>query len=127
METHAYHLHSVPGKKIWHYFFEFIMLFFAVFCGFLAENWREELREHRREKEFVRSIVDDVKSDNLQSDRTLKQLQRLNKGIDSVLIALSSPEIIANSNNAFRLWSDNLGLEVFVSNDRTILQLMNSG
>ena len=21
METHAYHLHSAPGKKIWHYFF----------------------------------------------------------------------------------------------------------
>ena len=48
METHAHHLHHAPGKKIWHYFFEFLMLFLAVFCGFIAENWREQLQEHRR-------------------------------------------------------------------------------
>jgi len=29
METQAYHLHRAPGKKIWHYFFEFLMLFSA--------------------------------------------------------------------------------------------------
>ena len=56
METHAYHLHRAPGKKIWHYFFEFLMLFLAVFCGFIAENWREQMREHQREKQFVLSI-----------------------------------------------------------------------
>jgi hypothetical protein len=127
METHAYHLHRAPGKKIWHYFFEFLMLFLAVFCGFIAENWREQLREHRREKEFIRSIVEDIKSDTLQSNRTLLQLKRIKSGIDSVLIQLSSPEIIDNSNDAYRLWTKNLGLEVFVSNDRTIQQLISSG
>jgi hypothetical protein len=127
METHAYHLHRAPGKKIWHYFFEFLMLFLAVFCGFIAENWREQLREHRREKEFIRSIVEDIKSDTLQSNRTLLQLKRIKSGIDSVLILLSSPEIVDNSNNAYRLWTKNLGLEVFVSNDRTIQQLKSSG
>jgi hypothetical protein len=127
METHAYHLHSAPGKKIWHYFFEFLMLFLAVFCGFIAENWREQLREHQREKEFIHSIVEDIKSDTLQSNKTLIQLRRISSGIDSVLVALSSPEIIDNSNNAYSLWTKNLGLEVFVSNDRTIQQLKNSG
>ena len=127
METHAYHLHSAPGKKFWHYFFEFLMLFLAVFCGFIAENWREELREHHREKEFIYSIVEDIKSDTLQSNRTLLQLKRLHTGIDSVLILLSSPEIVNNSNKAYRLWTKNLGLEVFVSNDRTIQQLLSSG
>ena len=30
------------GRKKWtHYFWEFLMLFLAVFCGFLAENQRE--------------------------------------------------------------------------------------
>ena len=127
METHAYHLHRAPGKKIWHYFFEFLMLFLAVFCGFIAENWREQLREHRREKEFIRSIVEDIKSDTLQSNRTILQLKIIRSGIDSVLILLSSPEIFDNSNDAYRLWTKNLGLEVFVSNDRTIQQLKNSG
>lgn len=37
METHANHLHKTPGHGWKHYVFEFLMLFFAVFCGFLAE------------------------------------------------------------------------------------------
>ena len=127
METHAYHLHRAPGKKIWHYFFEFLMLFFAVSCGFLAENWREQLQEHRREKEFMHSIVQDLKSDTLQSKRTIVQLKRIKSGIDSVIILLSSPEIVNNSNEAYRLWIKYMGMEVFVSNDRTIQQLKSSG
>jgi len=127
METHAHHLHHAPGKKIWHYFFEFLMLFLAVFCGFITENWREQLQEHRREKEFIHSIVEDIKSDTLQSNRTLLQLKRMKSGIDSVLIKLSSPEIVNNSYDAYRLWTKYMGLEVFVSNDRTIQQLKSSG
>jgi hypothetical protein len=127
MEIHANHLHNAPGRKIWHYFFEFLMLFLAVFCGFVAENWREKLQEHHREKQFIQSLIEDIKSDTLQSHKTIVQLQRLNVGIDSVLIELSSPGIIANSNNAFAVWGRNQGLEVFVSNDRTIQQLKNSG
>jgi hypothetical protein len=127
METHAYHLHRAPGKKIWHYFFEFLMLFFAVFCGFLAENWREHMQEHRREKEFIHSIVEDLKSDKLQSSRTILQLKRIKSGTDSLIILLSSPEIVNNSGETYRLWNKSAGMEVFVSNDRTIQQLKSSG
>ncbi len=125
--TRKHHLFNSFGKNIRHYFFEFVMMFLAVFCGFLADNWREQLQEHKREKEFIYSIVEDIKSDTVQSNRTLLQLKRLHTGIDSVLILLSSPEIVDNSNNAYRLWTKNLGLEVFVSNDRTIQQLLSSG
>ncbi len=127
MDTHAHHLHHAPGKKIWHYFFEFLMLFLAVFCGFIAENWREQLREHKREKEFIRSIVEDLKSDTLQSNKTVLQLKRIKSGMDSVMILLSSPGIVDNSNEAYRLWTKYMGMEVFVSNDRTIQQLKSSG
>lgn len=127
METHAYHLHRAPGKKIWHYIFEFFFLFLAVFCGFIAENWREQMREHQREKEFIHSIVEDIKSDTLQSGKILVQLRRTSAGIDSVLNALASPGIIENSNNAYRLWTRYLDIKSFVSNDRTIQQLKNSG
>ena len=36
MEVHA-HTHT-PRKKWTHYFWEFLMLFFAVFCGFLSRK-----------------------------------------------------------------------------------------
>jgi len=51
----------------------------------------------------------------------------MNIGIDSVLIALSDPATVENSNAVFKLWTKNLGLEVFVSNDRTIQQLKSNG
>ncbi|MBK9661472.1 MAG: hypothetical protein IPO68_16495 [Chitinophagaceae bacterium] len=36
------HHHAHTARKKWtHYFWEFLMLFLAVFCGFLAENQRE--------------------------------------------------------------------------------------
>lgn len=123
----AHHPHNSFGKYLRHYFFEFLMMFLAVFAGFLADNWREQLQEHKREKEFIQSIVEDLKSDSLQSGKILGQLKKTSTSIDSVLTQLSSPEVLENSNNVYRLWTKNLDIKAFVSNDRTIQQLKNSG
>jgi hypothetical protein len=68
MEVHHHPHTSDPdshrGRKKWtHYFFEFLMLFLAVFAGFLAENWREHIVERKREKEYIRSMIEDLKTD----------------------------------------------------------------
>ena len=70
MEIHARHSHEVPGKKWTHYLFEFLMLFLAVFCGFLAENQREHMVERRREKDYMINMLEDIKADtaNLKQD-----------------------------------------------------------
>ena len=39
------------------------MLFLAVFCGFLAENFREHTVEGKRAKEYIRSLYEDFKND----------------------------------------------------------------
>ncbi len=114
-------------KKAKAYLFEFLMLFLAVFCGFIADNLREKLSEHQREKIFIRSIVDDIRSDTLESNKVIDRLKLMKQGIDSVMIELSSSHVAVNSNNLYRLWSKSMGLEVFVSNDRTIQQLKSSG
>ena len=95
-------------KKIRDHIFDFVLLFLAVFCGFMADNWRETMSEHQREKIFIRSIVEDVISDTLESNRTLNRLKMMNTGIDSVLVALLNPVTIENSNNVF-----NSGLETW--------------
>lgn len=118
---------QIPKKKIKTYLFEFLMLFFAVFCGFMADNLRENLSENQREKIFIRSIVEDIKSDTTESNTILEKLKIRQTGIDSVIIELLSPKVAENSNNFYRLWTENLGLDVFVSNDRTIQQLKSSG
>src|SRR6266571_2982688 len=61
MEVH-YPSHST-GKKWTHYLWEFLMLFLAVFCGFLAENQREHIVEHKREKDFMVTMLSDLRSD----------------------------------------------------------------
>ena len=127
LHQRAHHPFNSFWKNVRHYFFEFIMMFLAVFCGFLAENWREQLQEHKHEMQFINSIVEDLKSDTTQSNIILAQLKNRSSGIDSVLKALSSPEIFENSKIAFDLWTKNLDIKAFVSNDRTIQQLKNSG
>ena len=63
MEVHA-HTHT-PRKKWTHYLWEFLMLFLAVFCGFLAENIREHAVENSRAREFSKSLVQDLQNDTV--------------------------------------------------------------
>jgi hypothetical protein len=59
MELH--HPHHPTHKKKWsEYIIEFIMLFTAVFLGFVAENIREHAVEQNRAKEFAASLVHDL-------------------------------------------------------------------
>jgi len=61
MEVHA---HSHTARKKWtHYFWEFLMLFLAVFCGFLAEYQLEHTIEHQREKKYAQTLYEDIKVD----------------------------------------------------------------
>lgn len=58
------HHHSHTARKKWtHYFWEFLMLFLAVFCGFMAENIREHKIEQHRAHDFAKSLVKDLQSD----------------------------------------------------------------
>ena len=69
MEVHA---HTHTARKKWtHYFWEFLMLFLAVFCGFLAEYQLEHTIEHNREKEFMRSLAEDLETDTLELHRAI--------------------------------------------------------
>jgi hypothetical protein len=65
MEVHHHaHADSHRSKKKWtHYFWEFLMLFLAVFCGFLAENIREHKVEDLRARQFARSLIQDLTND----------------------------------------------------------------
>jgi len=65
MEIHPHHLHEASGKKWSHYLFEFFMLFLAVFSGFLAENWREHIIEHQREKQYATQLLADLRKDSV--------------------------------------------------------------
>ena len=51
------------------------MLFLAVFCGFLAENQREHMVEHKREKKFAKRMLADLKEDSAFLIRRIDSLE----------------------------------------------------
>jgi hypothetical protein len=54
MEVH-HHSKKHQGEKRWkHYLEEFLMLFFAVFLGYQAENYLEHSIESSREKKYMK-------------------------------------------------------------------------
>ena len=75
MESHAHHIHKSPGQGWKHYFFEFLMLFLAVFAGFLAENQREHFVEHQREKKFARRLLSDLRQDSIFFENRIRLLE----------------------------------------------------
>jgi hypothetical protein len=82
MEVHA---HSHTSRKKWtHYFWEFLMLFLAVFCGFLAENQREHFVEHKKAKEYAKSLYSDLKNDTTDLNRATFHIRTANQMIDSL-------------------------------------------
>ena len=94
MEVH-HHGHT-PRKKWTHYFWEFLMLFLAVFCGFLAEYQLEHKIEKNREEEYIRSLIKDFEYDTVQFNLTINKLKRKIPFYDSVLHFLKSPVSYSN-------------------------------
>jgi len=83
MEVH-HHSHS-ERRKWTHYFWEFFMLFFAVTLGFLVENQREHYVEHRREKQYMQSMVEDLMKDiQLLENESATTIQQFN-GLDTIV------------------------------------------
>jgi len=124
------HTHSHTGRKKWtHYFWEFFMLFLAVFCGFLAENWREHIIEHNREKQYIQSMVADLKEDTTIVAEVIKYNIGKFNGMDTLSGVLGNNDFgdsaqlrLFKLNTAYtqNMWS-------MVMNDRTAKQLLSSG
>ena len=125
MEVHS---HTHTARKKWtNYFWEFLMLFLAVFCGFLAENQREHYIEHQREKQYMLTMVEDLTSDTVQLSFAIKYWAAINNSIDSVGEALVLPLSLVDFPKAYRHLNNALNYYSFAYNERTIAQLKNAG
>src|SRR5678815_2052967 len=99
MEVH-HHSHPTGAgshKKWSHYFWEFLMLFLAVFCGFLAENKREHIIEHKREHQYMFSLITDLKTDTARLSEVHRFAQKQINNYDSLLRLLKSPHYADSS------------------------------
>src|SRR5688572_21508242 len=65
MEIELPHNHAAQGKGWKHYFFDFLMLFLAVYCGFLAENIRERRVEVERAEVLAKNLYKEILADSI--------------------------------------------------------------
>ncbi len=125
MEVHA---HTHTARKKWtHYFWEFIMLFLAVFCGFLAENQREHFIEHKREKQFAASLLQDLQNDTADLNENIPFWERYNRRIDTIRMELEKAPSLRNPGLLYFSISALQNNNKFRYSDRTITQLKNAG
>jgi len=127
MEVHA-HTHT-ERKKWTHYLWEFLMLFLAVFCGFLAENYREHVVEHQREKEYMQSMLEDLGQDTLEINRISLVNIAANVDLDTLLEILKLPlsgDKVTRKKLYYFLQAS-IRAELCVFSQRTMSQLKNAG
>ena len=126
MEVHA-HTHT-PRKKWTHYLWEFIMLFLAVFCGFLAEYQLEHKIESDRGKQYIISFYKDLKYDTSHLAAVInnykmkvRDLDVISKCYDSLLVKLNCKGCLN------KLYNSSRGFFELRTSDRTMQQLKNAG
>jgi hypothetical protein len=125
MEVHA-HTHT-ERKKWTQYFWEFLMLFLAVFCGFLAENFREHQVEHQREEKFAISLTEDLKKDKIALSREIPFWEGLLKKTDTARSEIEKPAGKRNVLLLYKSVSSMRAYSNFEYHDGTIEQLKNGG
>src|SRR5258705_8694320 len=126
MEVHA---HTHTARKKWtHYFWEFLMLFLAVFCGFLAETQREHMAERHREEQYMQSLLSDLSADTAMIHAAIPRKDGRIKAIDSVFIFFNAnPHIEKINGLLFKTIRRTNYDSRFIRNNITIDQLKNAG
>jgi hypothetical protein len=128
MEVH-HHAHHGHEKKTWkNYFWEFFMLFLAVFCGSIAELQIEHYIENKREKQYIVDFIRDLKSDIISIQRSINGFQKKEQNIDSLLqvsnLDLSKSE---NSRKFVQYFLGTTGRPTHNPNTSALTQIKSSG
>jgi hypothetical protein len=126
MEVHA-HTHT-PRKKWTHYFWEFLMLFLAVFCGFLAEYQLEHTIEHQRAKVYATNLYEDMKKDTAELNKVMRISEENSMKLDTLCLLITKLGVRnIPPKDLLRLAQYTTFVQFFSSNNATIEELKGSG
>ena len=122
------HQHLQHANKKWHqYFWEFFMMFAAVSASFFVENQREHYIERQKERQYMVSMLADLKYDTSSLKKYIGKNNGQSLGLDTLFM------LIRNYRNdqakeLYRLF-DTAASWVYRARlaDRTISQLKSSG
>ena len=104
------------------------MLFLAVTLGFLVENIREHSVEKKREKQYIRSLIADLKDDNKNINHEIIAQGKRTDMMDSMITVLNDQSRIHGNEGSLYYWARvSPRLSSLPVNTRTFEQLKNSG
>jgi hypothetical protein len=129
MEVHHHPDMEHKKKRFKEYFLEFLMIFLAVTLGFIAENVREGISDRSKEKEYIESMIQDLKTDTAQAKSKIASLYTQMYGMDTLEMLLT-PAINNNDSDVYtcyRLREYIHNQHAMIFSDRTINQLLSSG
>jgi hypothetical protein len=125
MEVH--HHPNVEKKNFKEYFLEFLMIFLAVTMGYVAENIRESISDHSKEKEYVASIKKDLAEDTAALNIWVPNLfERVNE-FDTLIYLLQVQGINPRGGVLYYYARLSTRSPAFSANNNTITELKNSG
>jgi hypothetical protein len=127
MEVHHHPDLHHNRKKFREYFLEFLMIFLAVTLGFFAEQFREDITSRHREKDFMKSMMEDLRSDSTSMQADLLFSRNIEKGLDTLSSALYESVTKMNELELYRLDGSYLRLVGAAFSERTSSQLKTGG
>ncbi len=116
---------QMKNSQGWHYFLELLVVVFGILIAFVLNNWHENFRNARAEREYLISLRNDLQQDKTQLDSLIQfshtkiaHLKRLN--------AFLTPRLV-NQDSTLILFSSLLKLYKFDAHRATFEALKNSG
>ncbi|MDE3142548.1 MAG: hypothetical protein KGL19_00240 [Bacteroidota bacterium] len=126
MEVH--HHPQVEKKSFKEYILEGLMIFLAVTMGFFAENIRESITEGHREKQFMESMINDLRLDSAYASRCIEIIDSRISAIDSTVNYFMIHQNVSSvPYNMVRKMKRSTWDRVFIEHTGTIDQLKYSG
>ena len=129
MEVHHHPDLHHRRKKFREYLLEFVMIFLAVSLGFMAESLRENIGDKEKERQYIVSLVNDLKADTsnmihaIDSNRmkidSLKAMMALSRK------SLSDKDVRKSLYYYSAVWVGRI--YSFGNQDATMMQLKNGG
>jgi hypothetical protein len=115
-------------EKIPHFLFEFLLVFLAVFCGFLADNQRETMADNDTAHRYMRLLFADLKKDTAEIHLEITRADLAITNMDSLLLFLYR----YTPGNSLPLKFNDFDIKALlrlkiIFSDRTASQLKSSG
>ena|SRR5665213_3348612 len=128
MEVH-HHPQLEHKPKPWkEYLLEGMMIFLAVFMGFIAENIRESISDHKRTSELAVSLYRDLKKDTIAAKKYIVKFNNIALNVDTLMRILAKKEIKDISTGELYWYAISASYyNAYIANTPTLNEIKSSG